>query len=58
MDHVRFAPESRHVQRSTSCLLWANSGHQSVTCPSRGRDGRYNLRVLIDGRSWQGSPDG
>jgi hypothetical protein len=25
--HVRFTPESRHVQRSRSCPLWANSGH-------------------------------
>ena len=25
-----------------------------VTCPSRGRDGRYNLRTLIDGRGGQG----
>src|SRR5262245_65010683 len=24
--HVRFAPESGHVQRTTSCLLWAKSG--------------------------------
>src|SRR5262245_27979813 len=35
--------------RKRSCPLWANSGHQSVTCPSCGRDGRYNLRVLIEG---------
>ena len=25
-----------------------------VTCPSCGRDGRYNLRVLIEGRGGQG----
>jgi len=25
--HVRFAPESGHVQCTSSCLLWANSGH-------------------------------
>src|SRR5262245_32174260 len=25
--HVRFTPESGHVQRTSSCLLWANSGH-------------------------------
>src|SRR5262249_14383716 len=24
---VRFTPESGHVQRPTTCLLWANSGH-------------------------------
>jgi hypothetical protein len=26
--HVRFTPESRHVQRTNGCLLWANSGHR------------------------------
>jgi hypothetical protein len=26
--HVRFTPESRHVQRTRPCLLRANSGHQ------------------------------
>jgi len=25
--HVRFTPESGHVQCTSSCLLWANSGH-------------------------------
>jgi hypothetical protein len=25
--HVRFTPESGHVQRTSLCLLWANSGH-------------------------------
>jgi hypothetical protein len=25
--HVRFTPESGHVQCSSSCLLWAISGH-------------------------------
>jgi len=25
--HVRFTPESGHVQCKPSCLLWANSGH-------------------------------
>src|SRR5262245_4804423 len=25
--YVRFAPESGHMQRSSRCLLWANSGH-------------------------------
>jgi hypothetical protein len=28
--HVRFAPESRHVQRSSPCLLRANSGHSDT----------------------------
>jgi hypothetical protein len=25
--HIRFTPESEHLQRSSLCLLWANSGH-------------------------------
>jgi hypothetical protein len=25
---VRFAPESGHVRCTTSCLLWAKSGHK------------------------------
>src|SRR5262249_19592517 len=25
--HVRFTPESGHVQCTRRCLLWANSGH-------------------------------
>src|SRR4030095_5415327 len=25
--HVRFTPKSRHVRCTSSCLLWANSGH-------------------------------
>jgi hypothetical protein len=27
--HVRFAPESRHVQRTSGCPLCANSGHRA-----------------------------
>src|SRR4029079_17264455 len=26
--HVRFTPESGHLQCTRSCLLWANSGHR------------------------------
>src|SRR5262249_22028202 len=26
--HVRFTPESGHVQRTRRCLLWAKSGHR------------------------------
>ena len=26
-NHVRFTPESGHVQRTRPCLLWAISGH-------------------------------
>src|SRR5215471_21061729 len=29
--HVRFTPESGHVQRNSPCLLWAKSGHASAT---------------------------
>src|ERR1700752_556266 len=28
--HVRFTPESGHVRRKPSCLLWANSGHRAT----------------------------
>src|SRR5512143_1399063 len=28
--HVRFTPDSGHVQRTSSCLLWANSGHRAL----------------------------
>jgi hypothetical protein len=28
--HVRFTPESRHVQCDRPCLLWANSGHLPI----------------------------
>src|SRR5262245_24688794 len=27
LGHVRFTPESRHVQCSSRCPLWAKSGH-------------------------------
>src|SRR5262245_10316740 len=29
LSHVRFTPESGHVQCDTPCLLWANSGHRA-----------------------------
>ena len=28
--HVRFTPESGHVQCTRACLLWAKSGHRAV----------------------------
>jgi hypothetical protein len=28
--YVRFTPESGHVQCTSSCLLWANSGHLPI----------------------------
>jgi Pyridoxamine 5'-phosphate oxidase len=28
-NHVRFTPESGHVQCGSACPLWANSGHHS-----------------------------
>jgi hypothetical protein len=31
--HVRFTPKSGHVQCTSSCLLWANSGHPSPRDP-------------------------
>src|SRR5215510_3230058 len=33
--HVRFAPESRHVHRNSSCLLWAKSGHAATRMHSQ-----------------------
>ena len=30
LGHVRFASESRHVRRKTSCPLRANSGHSRI----------------------------
>ena len=32
---VRFAPESRHVQRRNQCLLCANSGHRFASATVR-----------------------
>ena len=29
-NHVRFTPESRHLQRNGACLLRANSGHRGI----------------------------
>jgi hypothetical protein len=42
---VRFTPESGHVQCTSQCLLWANSGH----------DGLFN-RLIGTGnqRGWDG----
>ena len=28
--HVRFTPETGHVQCTSPCLLWANSGHHRL----------------------------
>ena len=33
--HVRFTPESGHVQRKSQCLLWANSRHVRCTAHVR-----------------------
>ena len=32
--HVRFTPESGHVQCNSACPLWANSGHCGQALPS------------------------
>jgi hypothetical protein len=32
--HVRFTPNSGHVQRASSCLLWAKSGLMQCSKPS------------------------
>jgi hypothetical protein len=55
--HVRFTPESGHVQRTRPCLLWANSGltkalldHVVGDRKQRGRDinGQGLSRLEID----------
>jgi len=28
--YVRFTPESGHMQCTSACLLWANSGHRAA----------------------------
>jgi hypothetical protein len=33
--HVRFTPESGHVQRTTGCLLRAKSGHSEANVRAR-----------------------
>jgi len=35
--HVCFTPNSRHVQCTSPCLLWANSGHQNYSITSLAR---------------------
>jgi len=43
---VRFTPESRHVQCSSSCLLWANSG--LMQCKKRGHSITSSARNKSD----------
>ena len=48
--HVRFAPESRHLQRTNSCPLSANSGHlltHEVRSVARNCDGRASTEQLF-----------
>src|SRR5262249_54473016 len=43
--HVRFTPESGHLQCSTPCPLWAKSGHSQVIYAVVGK-------LYPVGRSW------
>jgi len=45
---VCFTPESRRVQRTSSCLLWANSGTKCVTPITT------PVTHNTDGRHWPG----
>src|SRR5262245_11656582 len=52
--HVCFTPESGHVQRNRSCLLWAKSGHlqtYSITSSARasraGGTSRARARAVV-----------
>ena len=48
--HVRFTIESGHVQRTSSCPLWANSGHVQceTPCPLRARSGHCVTTALLN----------
>jgi len=52
--HVRFTPESGHVQRISSCLLWANSGHVAFIFTRQHSAARSPERrkrwILVSGR--------
>ena len=42
--HVRFTPKSGHVQCTSRCLLWANSGHQAGSFDHLVGDGEHTRR--------------
>jgi len=44
--HVRFTPESGHLQRTRPCLLWANSG--LMQCKKRGHSITSSARNKSD----------
>src|SRR5215470_20258748 len=46
---VRFNPESGHVRRTSSCLLWANSGHSAVSKVSAKSELSSRKLMLLDG---------
>src|SRR5215831_4454991 len=56
LGHVRFTPESGHVQCKRPCLLWANSGHRAlfnhliggIEEPIRNRQGECLSGLEID----------
>src|SRR5262245_18998687 len=61
--HVRFTPESRHVQRTGSCLLRANRGHGEAAShypcaasPAAVLSSELSSPLPDDSRIWQVSP--
>src|SRR5262245_25009353 len=44
--HVRFTPESGHLQRIRACPLWAKSGHWGLS-KIRGRAARINATSAV-----------
>jgi len=51
--HVRFTPESGHLQCTSVCLLWANSGHRQAISGGCARSNvRQHLRLLMMSERW------
>ena len=50
--HVRSSPESGHMRRNKSCLLWANSGHGQFKRPSQLSATKGNEPTLVRPWSW------
>ena len=54
--HVRFTPESGHVQGNDRCLLWANSGHSvlmALTFTGAGRPHQWLHYIARKPCVWQ-----
>jgi hypothetical protein len=48
--HVRFTPESGHVQCNSACPLWANSGHRARFTPNSGIQREPLVAVTVSSR--------